>query len=92
MQSLDIPSPLIPGVVRRSHIKTCLKVQTEVRLEKLRFCGKQAARKGLQYFWTDSCCIKKASNAVLSESLTHTLYCLPVGKVHTISRTFDRAV
>jgi Heterokaryon incompatibility protein (HET) len=37
--------------------------------EKIKFCGKQAARHGLQYFWVDSCCIKKSSDAELSESL-----------------------
>jgi hypothetical protein len=30
---------------------------------KIRFCGKQARRDGLQYFWVDTCCIDK-SNAV----------------------------
>jgi NACHT domain/Heterokaryon incompatibility protein (HET) len=37
--------------------------------EKIKFSGKQAARDGLQYFWVDSCCIKKSSDAELSESL-----------------------
>ncbi|KAF2184207.1 HET-domain-containing protein [Zopfia rhizophila CBS 207.26] len=37
--------------------------------EKIKFCGEQAARDGLQYFWVDSCCIKKSSDAELSESL-----------------------
>jgi hypothetical protein len=36
---------------------------------KIEFCGKQAARDGLQYFWVDSCCINKSSDAELSESL-----------------------
>lgn len=31
--------------------------------EKLRFCAKQAASDGLEYFWTDTCCIDK-SNAI----------------------------
>jgi Heterokaryon incompatibility protein (HET) len=26
---------------------------------KVRFCGQQAARDGLQYFWVDTCCIDK---------------------------------
>ncbi|KAH7418739.1 kinesin light chain 1 [Cadophora sp. MPI-SDFR-AT-0126] len=30
---------------------------------KIQFCGKQARRDGLQYFWVDTCCIDK-SNAV----------------------------
>jgi len=37
--------------------------------EKIRFCGKQAARDDLKYFWVDSCCIKKSSDSELSESL-----------------------
>jgi hypothetical protein len=37
--------------------------------EKIKFCGTQAARDGLRYFWVDSCCIKKSSDAELSESL-----------------------
>jgi Heterokaryon incompatibility protein (HET) len=36
---------------------------------KIRFCGEQAAKDGLQYFWVDSCCIDKSSSAVLSESI-----------------------
>jgi hypothetical protein len=26
---------------------------------KIRFCGEQARRDGLQYFWVDTCCIDK---------------------------------
>ena len=37
--------------------------------EKIKFCGEQAARDGLQYFWVDSCCIKKSSDAELSEAI-----------------------
>jgi hypothetical protein len=37
--------------------------------EKIKFCGEQAARDGLRYFWVDSCCIKKSSDSELSESL-----------------------
>jgi NB-ARC domain/Heterokaryon incompatibility protein (HET) len=37
--------------------------------EKIRFCGEQAARDGLQYFWVDSCCIRKSSDAELSEAI-----------------------
>jgi hypothetical protein len=37
--------------------------------KKIRFCGEQAARDGLQYFWVDSCCIKKSSDSELSESI-----------------------
>jgi hypothetical protein len=31
--------------------------------KKIQFCGEQAKRDGLQYFWVDSCCIDKSSSA-----------------------------
>jgi hypothetical protein len=33
---------------------------------KISFCGEQAQRDGLQYFWIDTCCINKANKAELS--------------------------
>ncbi|KAH5574501.1 hypothetical protein HBI24_193910 [Parastagonospora nodorum] len=36
---------------------------------KLRFCGQQAARHGLEHYWIDTCCIDKASSAELSEAI-----------------------
>jgi len=36
---------------------------------KIRFCGEQARRDGLQYFWVDTCCIDKSSSAELSEAI-----------------------
>jgi hypothetical protein len=36
---------------------------------KIRFCGEQAKKDGLQYFWVDTCCIKKSSEPELSEAL-----------------------
>lgn len=36
---------------------------------KIKFCAAQAARDGLRYFWVDSCCIKKSSDAELSQSI-----------------------
>lgn len=41
----------------------------KVGYDKIKFCGDQVARDGLQYFWVDSCCIKKSSDSELSESL-----------------------
>jgi hypothetical protein len=38
--------------------------------EKIRFCGTQATRDGLNYFWVDTCCIDKSSSAELSEAIT----------------------
>jgi hypothetical protein len=36
---------------------------------KIRFCGKQAAKDGQQYFWVDTCCIDKSSSEELSEAI-----------------------
>ncbi|KAH6698203.1 hypothetical protein BKA61DRAFT_530771 [Leptodontidium sp. MPI-SDFR-AT-0119] len=37
--------------------------------EKIRFCGEQARKDGLLYFWIDTCCINKSIDAELSRSL-----------------------
>ena len=34
--------------------------------QKIRFCGEQALRDGLEYFWIDTCCINKENHAELS--------------------------
>jgi hypothetical protein len=31
--------------------------------QKIEYCGRQAQRDGLQYFWVDTCCIDKSNNA-----------------------------
>jgi hypothetical protein len=36
---------------------------------KIRFCGEQAKRDGLQYFWVDTCSIDKSSSAELQEAI-----------------------
>ena len=36
---------------------------------KLRFCGEQARRDGLHYFWVDTCCIDKSKKGELSYSI-----------------------
>jgi len=36
---------------------------------KIRFCGEQARRDGLQYFWMDTCCIDKSNSTELSEAI-----------------------
>jgi hypothetical protein len=43
--------------------------RTKFGYSKLRFCGEQAARCGLQYFWIDTCCIDKSSSAELAEAI-----------------------
>ncbi|KAH6714091.1 hypothetical protein BKA61DRAFT_551433 [Leptodontidium sp. MPI-SDFR-AT-0119] len=37
--------------------------------DKIKFCGEQAARDGLQYFWVDTCCIDKSDPAELSKAI-----------------------
>jgi hypothetical protein len=43
--------------------------KTKAGYRKLEFCGEQAARDGLIYFWIDTCCIDKANNTELSEAI-----------------------
>jgi hypothetical protein len=37
--------------------------------DKLKFCGEQARRDSLQYFWVDTCCIDKSNNNELLETI-----------------------
>jgi hypothetical protein len=37
--------------------------------QKIQFCGAQAAKDGLSYFWIDTCCIDKSSSAELNEAI-----------------------
>ncbi|KAF2666333.1 HET-domain-containing protein [Microthyrium microscopicum] len=41
----------------------------KVGFTKIRFCGQQAAKDGLQYFWVDTCAIDKSSSTELQESI-----------------------
>lgn len=43
--------------------------QGKAGFQKIKFCGKQAARDGLQYFWVDSCCIDKFASTELDEAI-----------------------
>ncbi|GAB1313191.1 Heterokaryon incompatibility domain-containing protein [Madurella fahalii] len=36
---------------------------------KIQFCGDQARRDGLQFFWVDTCCIDKPNNTELQEAI-----------------------
>ncbi|KAI3317873.1 heterokaryon incompatibility protein-domain-containing protein [Xylariaceae sp. AK1471] len=36
---------------------------------KIKFCGEQAAKDGLRYFWVNSCCINKPNMTELSEAI-----------------------
>lgn len=37
--------------------------------KKIQFCGKQAKRDGLQYFWVDTCCINKSDHVELRKAI-----------------------
>lgn len=37
--------------------------------DKIRFCGEQAVKDGLEYFWVDTCCIDKTNNTELTEAI-----------------------
>nr|POE94520.1 vegetative incompatibility protein het-e-1 [Quercus suber] len=43
--------------------------QDKAGFAKVRFCGEQAKKHGLQYFWVDSCCINRDSSSELSEAI-----------------------
>jgi len=37
--------------------------------EKIKFCGEQATKDGLQYFWVDTCCINKSDSTELTTAI-----------------------
>jgi hypothetical protein len=43
--------------------------KSKLGYEKIRFCGTQAERDHLQYFWVDTCCINKSSSTELQEAI-----------------------
>lgn len=43
--------------------------QRKAGFDKIRFCGEQAKRDGLQHFWVDTCCINKADSAELQTAI-----------------------
>jgi hypothetical protein len=42
---------------------------SKISYEKIRFCGEQARRDSIQYFWVDTCYIDKTNNNELSEAI-----------------------
>jgi hypothetical protein len=48
--------------------------KSKLSYSKIRFCGEQARRDGLQYFWVDTCCIDKSSSAELTEAINSMFY------------------
>ncbi|KFY46562.1 hypothetical protein V494_00422 [Pseudogymnoascus sp. VKM F-4513 (FW-928)] len=43
--------------------------KSQTGYEKIKFCGEQAAKDGLQYFWVDTCCIDKSDFVEHSEAI-----------------------
>lgn len=41
----------------------------KIGYRKIQFCGEQATKNGLQYFWVDSCCINKSNYTELSKAI-----------------------
>lgn len=44
--------------------------KTKAGYQKILFCGQQAQKDGLRYFWVDTCCIDKPNFTELSEAIT----------------------
>ncbi|KAH6678648.1 heterokaryon incompatibility [Halenospora varia] len=42
---------------------------TKAGYNKIRFCGEEARRDGLRYFWVDTCCIDKSNSTELAEAI-----------------------
>jgi hypothetical protein len=45
------------------------KSKSKAGYGKIQFCGEQARRDGLQYFWVDTCCIDKSNSTELAEAI-----------------------
>ncbi|KAH8587520.1 heterokaryon incompatibility protein-domain-containing protein [Bisporella sp. PMI_857] len=43
--------------------------KSKTGFDKIRFCGEQARRDHLQYFWVDTCCINKSNAVELQEAI-----------------------
>jgi hypothetical protein len=43
--------------------------KSKVGYRKIQFCGEQARRDDLQYFWVDTCCIDKSNSTELAEAI-----------------------
>jgi hypothetical protein len=41
----------------------------KIGYQKIKFCGQQATRDALKYFWVDTCCIDKTNNTELTEAI-----------------------
>lgn len=48
---------------------TSTRWQSKLGFEKIRFCGEQAQRHGLEHFWVDTCCINTSNKAEHSAAI-----------------------
>jgi hypothetical protein len=48
--------------------------KSKASYSKIQFCGEQAKRNGLQYFWVDTCCIDKSNSTELAEAI-NSMFC-----------------
>lgn len=75
----DLPSNKIPPYAILSHTWGDGEVlfrdlmggtgKNKAGYNKIRFCGDQAWRDGLRFFWVDTCCIDKSNSAELQEAI-----------------------
>jgi hypothetical protein len=75
----DIPNDKIPPYAILSHTWGDKEVlfkdladgtaKDRAGYAKIRFCGDQARRDGLRFFWVDTCCIDKSDSAELQHAL-----------------------
>jgi hypothetical protein len=77
---IDFPGDMIPSYAILSHT---WEADNEVTFQdfkdgvesskagyrKIQFCGEQARKDGLQYFWVDSCCINQTNSVELHEAI-----------------------
>ena len=50
------------------------KSKSKTGYAKIRFCGQQAERDYLRYFWVDTCCIDKSNHVELQEAI-NSMFC-----------------
>ncbi|KAK3947045.1 NACHT domain-containing protein [Pseudoneurospora amorphoporcata] len=80
----DLPNDKIPPYAILSHTWGPEEVlfrdmkdgtgKNKASYAKIRFCGDQAWRDGLKFFWVDTCCIDKSDSAELQHALNSMFY------------------
>ncbi|KAF1985899.1 HET-domain-containing protein [Aulographum hederae CBS 113979] len=57
------------GEVTFDDVRSSNQGREKESFRKINFCGRQAAKDGIEWFWVDTCCIDKSSSAELSEAI-----------------------